>query len=316
MSYNPTPGIPAEGPRPGGPAPDLPPEAAGRLSGGAFSSGLSVADFAASLRAGMRPVALVQGFSVMGWSWYGAGSMYTMSGYGARSRWGTTLSNYRCPHGYVGADHRVWGENFEQVWVRRAWQEGFATAYRRMLEEATAAGAHGVIGVTDTSRSLIDSSIREFHIYGTAVVVDGAPPGPVWSSYLAGSRLAKLIEAGYAPVSVVASMASVRMWAVCRTEYLMKGQSYGYGSAYGYGAGDPGEIDQLADAQMQARRVARDHVRSSLGQDTLHGARLDVGQWELGPGDLEVDCILRGTRVRQARPADPLPPPRLTVRLS
>ncbi|HET9078331.1 MAG TPA: heavy metal-binding domain-containing protein [Acidimicrobiales bacterium] len=299
---------------------DLPPEAPGRLASRAFSSGLSVADFAACLQMGMRPVALVQGFCAMRWSWYGPGSMYTMSGYGGRSSWGTTLSSYRCPHGYVGAEHRVWGENFEQRWIRQAWHQGFDTAYQRMVEEARAAGAHGVIGVVDTSRSLVDRSIREFHIYGTAVVVDGSPAGPVWTSYLAGSRLAKLIESGFMPVAVVASMASVRMWAVCVTEYLMKGQSYGYGSVSGYppGAygGSGGEIGQMADAQMQARRVARDHARYDLGRDTLHGASLDVGQWEVGPGDLEVDCILRGTRVRRFRPADPLPPPRLTVPLT
>ncbi len=290
---------------------DLPPEAAGRLTSSAFSSGLSVNDFAACLHMGMRPVALVQGFCVMRWSWYGPGSMYNMSGYGARSQWGSMLSSYRCPHGYYSAEHRTWGENFEQRWVRDAWMAGFTTAYNRMLEEARQAGAHGVIGVVDTNSSLIDRSVREYHVYGTAVVVDGAPSGPLWSSYLAGQRLAKLIEAGFMPVSIVASMASVRMWAVCQTEYLMRGQGQGYGYAR-----YPGQIDQLADAQMQARRLARDHARSALGQDTLHGARLDVGRWEIAEGDMEVDCILRGTRVRRFREADPLPPPRLTVRLT
>lgn len=289
---------------------ELPREAAGRLGSRAFSSGLSVADFAACLDMGMRPVALVQGFSVMGWSWYGPGSMYMMSGYGARSRWGSTLSAYRCPHGYVSVDHRVYGENFEQQWVRQAWMTGFEAAFQRMVDEARTAGASGVIGVVDTNTSLIDRSIREFHVYGTAVVVDGAEPGPVWTSRLAGSRLAKLVESGFMPVSVVASMASVRMWAVCRTAYLMQGQSYGYGW------GDTGEIDQLSDAQMQARRLARDHIRSSLDGDTLQGARLDVGRWEIGEGDLEVDCIIRGTRVRRVRPSPPLDPPRLVVRLS
>ncbi len=288
---------------------DLPPEAAGRLSSRAFSSGLSVADFAACLHMGIRPVALVQGFCVKRWSWYGPGSSYNMSGYGARSRWGSTLSSYRCPHGYYSAEHRTWGENFEQRWVSEAWMSGFATAYHRMVEEAQAAGAHGVIGVVDTNTSLIDRSIREYHVYGTAVVVDGAAPGPIWTSYLAGQRLAKLLDAGLVPVSIVAAMASVRMWAVCRTEYLMRGQSYGFNV-------QAGEIDQVSDAQMQARRLVRSHARSLLGQDTLHGARLDVGVREIAEGDMEVDATLRGTRVRRFRAADPLPPPRLTVRLT
>ena len=94
----------------------------------------------------------------------------------------------------------------------------------------------------------------------------------------------------------------------------MKG---GYGQLGQFGGVTPGaEIAQLADAQMQARRLARDHIRSDLGRDTLHGARLDVGRWEIGEGDMEVDCVLRGTRVRRFRPAEPQPPPRLTVRLT
>ena len=44
-----------------------------------------------------------------------------------------------------------------------------------------------------------------------------------WTTYLAGQRLTKSIEAGYMPVAVVASLASVRVWAYCMTEYLMEG---------------------------------------------------------------------------------------------
>jgi hypothetical protein len=207
-------------------------------------------------------------------------------------------------------DHRGWGENFEQPWITQAWSQGFNTAYQRMAEEAAGAGAHGIIGVVDTVSSLIDRSIREFHIYGTAVVVDGAPSPPaIWTSYLAGQRLAKLIEAGFMPTSIVASMASVRVWAVCVTEMLMHGQ-YTMG---GVQAGS--EIAQISDAQMQARRLARDHIKASLGTDTLHGADLQVGWHDVAEGDYEIDCVLRGTRVRRFKPADPLPPPELTVRM-
>ena len=43
---------------------DLPPETAGRLRRPAFSSGLTVPDFAACLQMGLRPVGLVQGYCV------------------------------------------------------------------------------------------------------------------------------------------------------------------------------------------------------------------------------------------------------------
>ncbi len=344
---------------------DLPPEAAERLSSSAWSSGLSVNDFAACRSMGLRPVALVQGFCVMGWSWYGAGSPYMYrpgygpamgggtgggfgglggrlpgtvgggfggpfsgnyqggGGYGAaggsgsgagaygRSRWGSTISSYNCPHYYAGMDHRSFGENFEQRWVSDVWSQGFNTAFARMIEEAEAAGAHGIVGVVDTVSSLIDRSIREFHVYGTAVAVEGAArPPSIWSTYLAGQRLAKLVEAGFTPVSVVASIASVRVWAVCVTQALMAG-----GYQTGGWSAPTGEVTQISDAQMQVRRLVRDHVKSQIGADTLHGADLAAAWRDIGEGDYELQAVLRGTRVRRVRPADPLPPPKLTVRL-
>ena len=51
----------------------------------------------------------------------------------------------------VSAEHRSWGQNYEQTWVEDAWTEGFTSSYSRMVEEATEAGAHGIVGVVDTS---------------------------------------------------------------------------------------------------------------------------------------------------------------------
>lgn len=291
---------------------DLPPESAGRLERQAFSSGLSVPDFAACLHMGMRPVGLVQGFCVMRWSWYGAASLYGRAGVTGRSSWGTSLRSYSCPHYATDVGHRTWGENFQQPWVAKAWTDGFQAAYDRMIEEAQEAGAHGIVGIVDTTSHLIDSSVREFHIYGTAVVVeDSKPPERIWTSYLAGQRLAKLIESGFMPQSVVATMASIRMWSVCTTELLMNGQ-YALG-----GLPQPGsEITQFADAQMQVRHMARDQAKRQLGEDTLQGATFDMSWREIAAGDIEWDCTLRGTRIKRFKSADPLPPPSPTVRLS
>lgn len=293
---------------------DLPPEAAGRLQAATFSSGLSVPDFAACLQMGMRPVGLVQGFCVMKWSWYGAGSPYASSVYWGSGQLGSTLSSYQCPHGYgygLSADHRTWGGNVEQSWVTQAWATGYGTAYGRMVEEAQEAGAHGVVGVIDRSTHLIGGGIREFHMYGTAVVIDGSQPPPTpWTTYLAGQRLAKLVEAGFFPISVVASMASIRVWSVCETEILMRG---GYDT---WGVVRPtNEIVQVADAEMQARRLARDHLRGALGHDMLQGAALEIDWHEISEGDFERQCTLRGTRVRRVREAERLPAPVPTVTL-
>jgi hypothetical protein len=294
----------------------LPEAADRRLESGSFSSGLTVPDFAACLEMGLEPVALVQGFCVMQWAWYGAGSPYGlgMSPYVfSGSDAGSYAETYRCPHGFVSMDHRSWGQNFEQPWVESAWSEGFGSAYRRMVDEAREAGAHGIIGITDSTRLLADLNVTEFHILGTAVVLrDGPPPsgGEPWTTYLAGQRLAKLFEAGLAPVSVAAAMASVRVWAYCITDYLMEGRSYTWG-----GTGVQ-EVEQVVEARMAAYGIAREHVRRQLGGDTLHGARMDTSRRALGEGDEVVECRLLGTRVRRFKDFDPVAAPVPTVRLS
>jgi hypothetical protein len=182
-----------------------------------------------------------------------------------------------------------------------------------MLEEATSIGAHGIIGVTDRVSPLADTGNTEFHFLGTAVKVENGPPpagGVPWTTYLAGQRLTKSIEAGFMPIAVVAFMASVRVWAYCMTEYLMEGsRTWG-------GPTSPHEVEQVSKAHMAARQLARKHVREKLAGDTLHGARVDVVTRELAQGDEVIDCTLRGNRMRRFKDFDVIPAPRPTVRLT
>jgi hypothetical protein len=300
---------------------DLPEAAARRLGGGSFSSGLTVPDFAACLQMGLQPVGLVQGFCVMQWGWYGAGSPYMrgMTPYSPRGGAppGVYSESYQCPHGgfAYSAEHRIWGQNYQQPWVESAWAQGFSSAYSRMVEEARHVGAHGVIGVVDSTRHLADMNVTEFHILGTAVVMEGASPPPggePWTTYLAGQRLAKLVEAGYMPVSVVAALASVRVWAYCITEMLMEGNTL---STYG-GYMPVSEVEQLSRAHIAARSLAREHVRGQLGHDSLQGAVIVANTQSLSQGDEVIECALRGTRVRRFKDFDPLPAARPPVRLS
>lgn len=307
---------------------DIPSEGATRLERGTFTSGLSVPDFAACLHMGMRPVGLVQGYCVMKWAWYMTGSPYNSTTFWSGASNSQYLTSYNCPHGFsygygrgqygsgyglgqnqAPAEHRVWGCNVQQSWVTQAWASGYNAAFRRMVQEAQDAGAHGVVGVIDSSSHLIEGAIREFHMYGTAVVVEDADrPEQIWTSYLAGERLAKLVEAGFFPVSVVAGMASVRVWSVCATEILTRGLYDQYG-----GVRPTDEIRQISDAEMQARRLARDQIKANLGPDMLQGAAFE-GSWEeISEGDFERTCTLRGTRVRRVREAEPLPAPIPTV---
>jgi len=299
--------VPAEAPG------DLPEAAVRRMGEGAFTSGLTVPDFAACLQMGLEPVGFTQGYCVMNWQWYG---MSPLGGGGFGYQWGGVRGyseTWNCPHGMVSAEHRSWGQNYEQSWVEDAWATGFSTAYARMLQEAASAGAHGIVGVVDSTSPLSDMGVVEFRLQGTAVrVVDGDPPadGRPWSTYLAGQRLTKLVEAGYAPVAVAASVASVGVWANCVTQYLSEGSNSMFGGA------TPGaEITQLVNAQMMARQIATQRVREQLGGDSLHGAAMTTVQHERGEGDVEVECVLRGNRVRRFREFDPMPAPRPTVRL-
>src|SRR6202042_1000934 len=108
---------------------------------------------------------------------------------------------------------------------------------------------------------------------------DPPPPGgDPWTTYLAGQRLAKLIEAGFMPISVIAAIASVRVWASCITEYLMEGNTY----AWGQMGASTYEIDQVSEARLAAKSLARDHARRQLGSDTLHGASIETTERELG----------------------------------
>jgi len=296
---------------------DLPEAAARRFSEGAFTSGLTVPDFAACLQMGLEPAGYVQGFCVMKWgSWqfYPGAGPYGGYGPNVAGTHGGYSESWQCPHGFVSAEHRVWGQNYEQPWVEDAWANGFTSAYERMIEEASALDAHGIVGLVDTSAPLGDLGVLEFRVQGTAVrVKDGPPPadGRPWTTYLAGQRLAKLIEAGYMPVSIAATVASVRVWASCITAYLTEGTNPGWTSQV-VGA----EIEQTARAQMAVRRIARERVRAQLGGDSLHGASMSTRERELGEGDADLQCILRGNRVRRFKEFDPMPAPRPTVRLS
>ncbi|HEY5267085.1 MAG TPA: heavy metal-binding domain-containing protein [Acidimicrobiales bacterium] len=292
---------------------DLPEAARRRLDQGAFSSGLSVSDFAACLEMGLEPVGLVQGFCAMQWGNY---SMVGGIGRGSTPFGGSQggyVENYQCPHGMISVEHRMFGQNYEQTWIEDSWREGFTNAYARMIEEAQALGAHGVVGVLDSESSFGEAGVIEFHARGTAVRVLDAPPPTQspWSTYLAGQRLAKVFEAGYVPVSIVASVASIRVWSSCVTEYLMEGTTGMWSNSTG-----AVEIDQLVSAQSIARDVARSKVRAQLLGDALHGASLDVVTREFSKGDFEIQSHLSGNRVRRFKDVDPLDVPKPTVRLS
>jgi hypothetical protein len=289
----------------------LPEAAERRLTGGAWSSGLSVADFASCVQMGMEPLGFVQGYAVMQWSWYSAYQRQAFYG-GTR---GAYYETYGCPHGgFIGPEHRGFGVNFEQGWVEDSWTRGWTLAYERMVEEAASLGAHGVIGIVDDMRHLGSTGLVEFVARGTAVTVPGARSLPTpFTTFLSGQRLAKLIEAGFVPVTVVAAFSSVQMYANCITLFQLRGGMAGPGWG---GVQGVHSIAQVGKAQRAARHLARERVRRQLGGDSLHGAAIVQSEREAGEGAVVIDCLLRGTRVRRFADFEPLPPAQPVVRLS
>lgn len=156
------------------------------LAGGAmaFTSGLSVADFALCRQAGVRPVAQVMGSSVykVGWQNYPWGSS-----------WQATAT-------MVELDA-----------LTNAWNDARARALRRLAEEAELAGCHAVVDVTFERRAheFLSDEI-EIVVNGTAVVLDGAPRGdkPVLTD-LSLPDYVLLRRAGFEPVGIVTATSVV-----------------------------------------------------------------------------------------------------------
>lgn len=257
------------------------------------------------------------GFAGTRYGGLGAGGAFG-SGWGAsQRRRGQYVEQWQCPHGFVGAEHRMYGMNYELTWLEQSWATGWGLAVGRMVDEAASLGATGVVGVVDDMRPLVSPNTVEFRASGTAVAVEGTPaPAAPFTTYLSGQRLTKLFEAGFAPVSVVATMSAVQMLGYCITNYQLAGSAQvGW---YGSGRGGAGvaSIDQVNRAQAAVRRLARERIRTQLGSDVLHGASLETSEREIGEGDLSMQCLLKGSRVRQFKDFDPLPHPVPVVRLT
>jgi uncharacterized protein YbjQ (UPF0145 family) len=145
----------------------------------AFTSGLSIADFAMTRLAGVEPVRQVMGSSVhqVGWQ-----SFPARSGYGS-------------------------GESIELGRLTGAWNSARRAALDRLEDEARQAGCHVVVDVTfeDRRHDFVAGAI-EVVVNGTAVRrTDGtAGERPVLTDLSMADYLL-LRQGGYEPVGVVAS---------------------------------------------------------------------------------------------------------------
>jgi uncharacterized protein YbjQ (UPF0145 family) len=164
--------------------------------GTAFTSGLSVADFALTRGAGVRPVCQVMGSSVykVGWQTYPwAGSF------------GDSLSTELAP-------------------LTTAWNTARRLALGRLEEEARLAGCHAVVDVTFESRrhDFLADEI-EIVVNGTAVHLEGGRADRPVLTDLSMPDYVLLRRGGYEPVGVVASTSVFYVAAGRRTRQVTGG---------------------------------------------------------------------------------------------
>lgn len=165
----------------GGAIPRLGQRRLGKLGGadGAFTSDLSIADFALCDRLGLKPLSQVMGTSV-----------------------------YQI--GYEGARWGFEAEMTELTTISEAWNEARDLALGRVAQEASSVGASAVVGVNVASSTANWAEVSgygsiEYLVTGTAVRRQGQDPrgGPVLTE-LSVADYAKLLAAGIEPLGIVA----------------------------------------------------------------------------------------------------------------
>ncbi|WP_344047616.1 heavy metal-binding domain-containing protein [Nocardioides panacihumi] len=239
----------------------LPPQAQLRMERAARSkvagSLLSAPEAAALAAVGFSPVGEVMGCIVQhaGWAGYGCGYAYgwnasrTVSSGSATSWAGLTP--------YVKAVY-----------------EGWHTALRRLVQEATALGADGVVGIR-LSETHLGGSNREFLALGTAVRTDAATATRPFTTDLSGSDVSKLLHAGWVPTGIAIGIAA----GVRHDDYGVRNQTSTWGNTQVDGYTDLVNTVRH-DARDQFERRAREH-----GGETVMVSSMKLRVWENEPSD-------------------------------
>ncbi|RZS89603.1 putative heavy-metal-binding protein [Motilibacter rhizosphaerae] len=177
-----------------------------------------------------------------------------------------------------------------------AMQDGYRRCLRRLLDEARALQADGVVGVRLTTEHL-DEHTREFVALGTAVRARSRTrPAAPFTTDLSGPETAALLHAGWVPVGIAVGLDV----AMRHDDYLTQRQR-------GWGAGNT-EVSGYTDLVQQGRAFARQRFAEQVARLGAQGAVVsDLGLrvWEEEPADGHVDHVaeahVRGTAVSQFR---------------
>ncbi len=256
----------------------LPPAAAARMAryeqSQVRTSLLSVPAVAALADVGFSPVGEVMGSIVqhIGWAGWGGCGVY---GYGTQyltpgtvtSGAGAGFGGYRP---YVDALYR-----------------GYDTAQRRMLEEARAMRADGVVGTRVTVADMGEGN-REFVMLGTAVqAASRARPNDPFTTDLAGEEVAKLLRAGWVPVRFSVGISV----GIRHDDYVTQRQTSAWNQANTEIAG---YTELVTYVRADARHRFFDKVRVA-GADGAVVSGMTLSMWEIEPSEGHRDHVAEST---------------------
>lgn len=249
----------------------LPPVAAERVHraarGGPWTSMLTVPSAAGLSATEFEPVGEVMGSIVANIGWRGYGGCGAFGGFGGGFGPMTPVPAF-AP--YVDA-----------------LRQGYDTALHRMQLEASGIGADGVVGVT-LAASSFDQGSREFTALGTAVRSRRAhdrPPRP-FCTELAGQDLAKLLGAGWLPVSIVYGIALLIRHDDARTR--------SQASWLGGNTEVTGHTQLVTAARAEARKDFAGRIRA-IGAEGAIVSAMGVGMYEIEPSENHRDHVAEAT---------------------
>lgn len=239
---------------------------------GAFTSDLTVEEFAAIRSVGFSPVGQVLGSAVynVGWNYTGCGYYRGLGGFGG---WAAA------PVVPVAATQQLLSKARHQ-------------ALRRMRQECVELGGDGVVGVRLAVLRFHDVGL-EFFAIGTAVRADGTTrPRTPFTSDLSGQDFATLLRAGWVPVGLVQGVGAMLRH---RDAY----QAAQGASWYNQELGGP---TRLVQAARDAARSDLTRDAGRLGGDTVVLRDTVVQVYERGCGvgegeDQFVNTFLWGTAI-------------------
>jgi uncharacterized protein YbjQ (UPF0145 family) len=254
----------------------LPPAAAARMqrfqAGGVRTSLLDVPGVTSVTGVGLPPVGEVMGCMVQHIGWQGFGGC---GYYGPGAGWG--LGTVTSGSGARFAGYRPYVD---------ALYRGYDSAIARMLTEAQTMGADGVVGVRLTVEHLGQDN-REFVALGTAVRGQGTRHAPrPFVTDLPGADVAKLMHAGWVPVSIAIGIAV----AVRHDDYATQAQA----RAWGQNTEVSGYTELVQHVRADARHAFERHA-SRAGADGAVVSHMDLHIWEQEPSEGHRDHVAEST---------------------